>query len=291
MNKKAIFRADDHTYWLGKKQLISVTQLMRKHGLGTDYSKVDSNVLNAKAARGTFIHKEIEEYIKTAEVGFSSELQDFIDETEKLGFGEMFSEIIVNNDLVAGTADLIAHTTNGRVLADIKTSVSLDKRAVAWQLSLYERLSGETFVGLYVFHLGEKSRAVQIERIAAEDIDRLLECERNGEIYQELGLVIANDLAAQVEEAENALAIAVAAQKAAEVTAKALRETLYNAMAAQGIKSWETPSKSMLITIVEPHTKTQVNGAKLKEELPDIFEKYKKISNVKGHLKITIRED
>lgn len=60
----AIFNKENHTYTLDGKILISVTQLMRKHGLAPDYSGVNEVVLQRKAERGTLIHEEIERYIK-----------------------------------------------------------------------------------------------------------------------------------------------------------------------------------------------------------------------------------
>jgi hypothetical protein len=64
------FREDTHEYFLDGRKLISVTQLMRKHGLAPSYDAVPSAVLKAKAERGTLIHKEIEKYIKYGEIGF-----------------------------------------------------------------------------------------------------------------------------------------------------------------------------------------------------------------------------
>ena len=54
------FDAEKHEYFDGEKRLISVTQLLKKHGLAPDYSGVSDSVLNAKAERGTLIHSEIE---------------------------------------------------------------------------------------------------------------------------------------------------------------------------------------------------------------------------------------
>ena len=45
------FDAEKHEYFDGEKRLISVTQLLRKHGLAPDYSGVSDAVLNAKAER------------------------------------------------------------------------------------------------------------------------------------------------------------------------------------------------------------------------------------------------
>lgn len=289
---KAIFRESDHTYWLGNKQLISVTQLLKKHGLSSDYGDVDADVLRAKSARGTQIHKEIEEYIKNGEVGFSRELVDFIDIVEKRGLCEMQSEVIVNNDLVAGTFDLLAKTREGKtILVDNKTTAGADKRAWAWQLSLYEYLRGEPVDELYIFHFSSKKNdEVAIERIAPEEIAQLLECERNGEIYQEPRLAVSTDLLVAAQQAELALKQAEAEKNAAEKIAKEYRQALYEAMGAQNISSWETLDKSMLITRIEPTTKTSIDSVKLKKELPDIASKYVKTSEVKGYVRITLRE-
>ena len=295
-----IFRESDHTYWLGEKQLISVTQLLKKHGLTTDYSGVDAEVLQKAADKGSMVHKEIEDYIKNGEVGFTSELADFIQITEELGLAPKESEVIVpcgdipeseiDNHIVAGKADLIGCIGDSLVLVDIKTTSKPDKKSCAWQLSLYERISGLKFNKLYMFLLGENSQAIPIERIDKEEIDRLLECERNGEIYQEKGLLIEKEIIDLAYKAELALKRAEAEKEAAEARAKEYREMLYKVMGEQGISSWETLDKAMLITRVEPSTKSTIDTARLKKEKPDIAAEYSKTTTVKGYVRITIRE-
>ena len=51
------FDKNKHEYTLDGRPLISVTQLMKKHGLSPDYSAVDPEVLFAAAERGTLIHR------------------------------------------------------------------------------------------------------------------------------------------------------------------------------------------------------------------------------------------
>ena len=297
---KVVFRETDHTYWLGDKQLISVTRLLKKHGLATDYTGISEEVLEKAANKGTLVHKEIENYIKNGEVGFTSELSDFIDITAELGFTAEDSEIIlpageipddkVDDYFYAGTADLIGKIGDGYALADLKTTAKVDKRAYAWQLALYERLCGVKFDKLYIFHLGKNSKAIPIDRISDAAVDRLLECARNGEIYSDPGLVIANELLARAQEAELELKRAEEVKKEAEATAKEYRQKLYEAMQRQNVSSWETADKSMLITCVAPSTKTSIDSTKLKKEMPEIAEKYSKTSTVSGYVKITIRE-
>ena len=291
--ERAIFNKENHTYTLDGKILISVTQLMRKHGLAPDYSGINETVLQRKAERGTLIHEEIERYIKHGELGFTSEQDDFIGFAKELGLKNMRSEQIVNNDLVAGTIDLMAERVAGKatikVLADYKTGTTVDKEAVRWQLSLYERLSGEKFDEFYVFHLCEKSKYIPLEHIPAEEVEKLLECERKGEIYKPRTLMVPSELLAAAEQAERAVMVAEAAKKEAEANANEIRAQLIAAMEAQGIKSFETADKSMLITYVAPSVRQGLDGELLKKEHPELAQKYVKTSTVKASVRITVR--
>ena len=291
--ERAIFNKENHTYTLDGKILISVTQLMRKHGLAPDYSGINETVLQRKAERGTLIHEEIERYIKHGELGFTSEQDDFIGFAKELGLKNMRSEQIVNNDLVAGTIDLMAERVAGKatikVLADYKTGTTVDKEAVRWQLSLYERLSGEKFDEFYVFHLCEKSKYIPLEHIPAEEVEKLLECERKGEIYKPRTLMVPSELLAAAEQAERAVKVAEAAKKEAEANANEIRAQLITAMEAQGIKSFETADKSMLITYVAPSVRQGLDGELLKKEHPELAQKYVKTSTVKASVRITVR--
>ena len=291
--ERAIFHEENHTYTLGDKILISVTQLMRKHGLAPDYTGIDEEVLKRKAERGTLIHKEIERYINDNELGFTSELDDFIKFANELGLVNMYPEQIVNDDLVAGTADLMAERVIDNeyksVLVDYKTGTTVDKEAVCWQLSLYERLSGEKFDEFYAFHLCEKSKCMPLEHIPAEEVEKLLECERKGEIYKPRTLVVPSELLAAAEQAERAVKVAEAAKKEADANAGKIRAQLIAAMEAQGIKSFETADKSMLITYTAPSTRQNLDADRLKEEHPELAKKYVKTSTVKASVRITIR--
>ena len=101
------FNPETHEYFSDGKKLISVTQLMRKHGLAPDYSGVPDSVLVAKAERGTLVHKEIETYIKTGEIGFTEECTEFAAYCSREGIEPTASETIVYNGIAAGTIDLV----------------------------------------------------------------------------------------------------------------------------------------------------------------------------------------
>lgn len=289
------FKEDTHEYFLDGRKLISVTQLMRKHGLAPSYDAVNSEVLRAKAERGTLIHKEIEDYIKTGAIGFTSELEAFINHINNSNTAPLESEFIVNNDIVAGTVDMLAIDLNGKYLCDFKTTATLHKDAVSWQLSIYAELYNLTNPAepitkgkAYHFQPDGTLKVVDIQLKPMAEVERLLECERKGEIYTQ-DLAVSNTALAELAEVESLIKSIEEQKKAAEAQAQELRASLMQAMEANGVTSFE--NERIKITYVAPTTRTSVDSAKLKKELPEIAEKYTKTSNVKASLRITLKED
>ena len=291
------FREDTHEYFLDGRKLISVTQLMRKHGLAPSYDAVPSEVLKAKAERGTLIHKEIEDYIKTGEIGFTTEFCEF---REHLHFNDVSplsviaSEFIVYNDLVAGTVDLLTEDNGELVIADIKTTATLHKEAVSWQLSIYAYLCRQMEGWMprggkaYHFNADGALKVVEIPLKPMAEVERLLECERNGDIYTQ-SLTLSGTALEHLVEVESLIKSIEEQKKAAEAQAQELRASLMQAMIENGVTNFE--NERIKITFVAPTTRTAIDSAKLKKELPEIAEKYTKTSNVKASLRITLKED
>lgn len=288
------FREDTHEYFLDGRKLISVTQLMRKHGLAPSYDAVPSEVLKAKAERGTLIHKEIEDYIKTGAIGFTKELSEFREHIHFNDVTPLASEFIVYNDLVAGTVDLGLLDNGEYVIADIKTTATLHKEAISWQLSIYAYLHGSATGNwvnkgkAYHFSADGALKVVDIPLKPMAEVMSLLDCEKKGEIYKQ-DLAVSNTALAELVEVESLIKSIEEQKKAAEAQAQELRASLMQAMEANGVTSFE--NESIKITYVAPTTRTAIDSAKLKKELPEIAEKYTKTSNVKPSLRITLKED
>ncbi|MDB2086914.1 hypothetical protein [Clostridium paraputrificum] len=68
-----------------------------------------------------------------------------------------------------------------------------------------------------------------------------------------------------------------------------LKENLLNAMEAHGVKKWD--NDVMTVTYTAPTTRTSIDSSKLKKELPDVFSKYSKTSNVKSSIRIKLKGD
>lgn len=288
------FRESDHTYWLGDKQLISVTQLMKKHGLSADYSAVKADVLNAKAERGSLIHKEIEDYVNCAAEGFTDELDAFKALMKEHKITPTESETIVHDDLVAGTVDIIGRDPDGRIIADIKTTSTLNKDALSWQLSIYEYLfqkmhPGAKIAALYGIHLVGTGKLIEVDRKPREELERLFECERNGELFipKSTALTISKSELAYLADVERRISDL---KKQIDVYTKAyddVKEDLKSRMKEQGVKSYE--DDLLKITYTEPYTREGVDAAKLKADKPEIYAAYKKVTNVKDAVKVTLK--
>ena len=67
-----------------------------------------------------------------------------------------------------------------------------------------------------------------------------------------------------------------------------LKADLLAAMEKHNIKKWE--NDVMTVSYTAPTTRTSVDSAKLKKELPDVFEKYSKTSNVKSSVRFKLKE-
>lgn len=284
------FEESTHTYTNEQgRQLISVTQLMRKHGLAPDYSAVPSETLNRAAERGTMIHAEIEKFNKEGEIGFTAELHNFKDYIERTKNKVLKSEFIVNNDIVAGTVDLLLEENREKIIADIKTTSTLHKDAVSWQLSIYAYLSGERIHRGQAFHFDKEGNlnVVDIPLKPIEEVEKLMEAERTSQTFKfELkGIPTASLIA--LEQAERIIEEMEARRKETEEQVRNIKEAIMKAMADNGIKTFE--NDKMKITYVEPSTRVTIDSAKLKKEKPEVAKEYEKTSTTKPSLRITIK--
>ena len=280
------FREETHEYFLDGKKLISVTQLMRKHGLAPSYEGVPSEILKAKAERGTLIHKEIEDFIKNGEIGFTTELAEFIKHITKNNLTPCLSETITHNDIVAGTLDLLF---TDHTIADIKTTATLHKEAISWQLSIYSYLLNKCAERGQAYHFNAEGKlnVVDIPLKPYEEVERLLECERNGELYIQ-SLTGTEAQLAELAEVESLIKQIEERKKEAEAQAVELRAAIMQAMEANGVNTFE--NERIKLTYVAPYIKTAIDTKKLNKELPEIAKKYEKKSDVKASLRITLKE-
>lgn len=286
---KVIFNEETHQYFLGDKELISVTRLLKKHGLAPDYSGVNLDVLNAKAERGSLIHKELEEYVKSGELGFTEELNQFIELCEKENIQPTRSEFIVNNDIIAGTADTFGLINHEFYVGDFKTTSILHKESVAWQLSLYAYLGGLIVNKFLVFHFTKNGlKLVEINPIPIGEIVKLIECERNGLIYEKPTMDLTIVQNRELFDIQMQLQLLDETKKALEEKSKIIKDNILKAMEDNGIKKID--NEYFTITYVEPTKRETIDSKRLKLEQPEIASQYTTVSNINASLRIKIKE-
>lgn len=132
---------DTHTYLVDGVIVPSVTQVL-KVKFGGMYESVAPEVLKKAGERGTAVHKSIEDYctkgidLGTTEVRHFRFLKNYYD----LKPVKNEIPIIVCKDdipVTAGRLDMILDIGGDRAVADIKTTSTLNKEYLAYQLNLY----------------------------------------------------------------------------------------------------------------------------------------------------------
>ena len=292
---KVKFNKKNHTYTLikdnGEKiDLVSVTTLLKKHNITPDYSNVNEEVLKAKAERGSVIHEDLEQYINHKKLGFTNELENFIKACKKQNILPGKSEFMVWNEEIAGTVDVAGIIDGQTFIGDFKTTATLHREAVAWQLSLYAYLMNEKFDKYLCIHFPDENTCniVEIKPIEKEEIERLLECERNCELFQKKTLELDTVSCEKIITIQQELKSLDDRKKELEKSESELKEMLIQKMEETGVKSID--NDYFKITYVAPTTRETIDSARIKKELPEIAEQYVKTSAIKASVRITLKD-
>lgn len=313
-NDSVTFDAITHSYFIGDKEIIGVTSLMKGMGLSPDYSGIDPHVLNHAAARGTAIHKTLESYDNgenvlipitvsdneggTATFDTSEELKAY----KGLYLNVLASEYLVSdNETCASMIDKVIAVSEDEVaLGDIKTTSTLHTEALEWQLSIYAYLfelqnQGVKVRDLYGIHVRDgRAKAVQVRRIPSEEVERLLTAYRNGEDYDgrrkedALSLVLKDEEIADLINGERQIADIEISLKHAQEQVKESKERIYAYMLANGIK--ELHCKSGKYTLRTPTVRKGFDSKRFKKDNPELYGKYATTSEVKGSITFKFNE-
>lgn len=133
------FDPEEHKYWIGKKRLPSVSEILQKVGLSKDYSQIDPFYRD----RGIATHKAIELHLKgildptSLDQAVKPCFEAFLAYSKACPLGKILAlEKPMTNGVFAGTPDLVTE----QALYDWKCSKSHDRVA---------ELQGEAYKTLY----------------------------------------------------------------------------------------------------------------------------------------------
>lgn len=323
-NKKVSFDPFSHTYLCGNKVLMGVTSLMKKHGLSADYGEVNPYTLAAAAKRGSAVHEALENYdngkpVVIQDVIYScidnltgevvnkvvltaDELQANLEAYKKLNLEVVASEFLISdNKTVASSIDKILFTQGDDRrtyvdLGDVKTTSTLHKGALEWQLGIYKYLLEKQCKSVkvrncYGIHVRKgEAKVVPINPVPASKVEALLAAEAEGRLYSEeaataeamfLAPVSDNELA-MLASAEGTLARLDAERKLIEAEAKEIKDRLYAHMIENNIE--ELPVEGGMFKLKRPYQSSRVDSKKLKADYPEVADKVMVVSEVKGSI-------
>lgn len=142
------FVAKTHIYTVYGDEIPSVTTILKKSDVYSDYSHVPEHILMRAAEIGTTVHKSVENHIiygtnlYTDDNSANAYLDGFVMFLRENDFEPIHTEIqLYDPDLwYAGTVDLWCRINGVLYVIDIKTTNKLNKEAIEMQLAAYKNL-------------------------------------------------------------------------------------------------------------------------------------------------------
>lgn len=308
------FEEKGHIYSVnGEIASVSVTELLKKHGLSPDYSGVDKQKLRDAAEKGKEVHKDLENVLNVAAYKPTTEqgkqFKEWVDKNLDCGVGEQMLGFERDGMIIAGTADVmgIAKNRSFVIIGDHKNTTAFHREYVSWQVSLLDyfarKLGSEKINGkilawkgakqFFCFHYDPKTGKMtvyELEKVPDEEIERLLDCEYNNTIYERPALIIDPDLESRYLKAEQEFMSIETQAKTLQDARDALRGEILALMEKQKILSWESKDRQLKVTYVAPQERVSVDSKKLKEKYPQVYTECQKLTKVKAQIRVTIRE-
>lgn len=296
------FDKETHTYKKDDVIYTSVTQLLSKHNLSANYKDIDPTIIKEAAKYGNDIHEQLEHLIK----GTSKDVSQTALNGFKLlgGITLMASEMMVWSelDVLSGTIDIMAYIDNKLTILDIKTTYAFHELSVRWQLSLYAYLYFKQYgtrvdliKSLWYDKKNKKWFLKDLEFISDDNIQRLLECERQGILYTEateyelIDTYYSKQLATTVGKIKQYKEWI----KELEKEQALIEDVIKNGMKEYNIKSFDNEYFKITYTPETVRKKVDYEAIlndKGVEITPQDIEKHTKKTTVKDRLTITLKE-
>lgn len=272
-----------------------ITAMLHRQLFPDMYSGISEDTLNTAAERGKHIHALAEFADEFDLPSDDATVKAYRRTVSDMGWTNEASEYIVTDGKhFASPIDKVYRNAAGDyVLADIKTTYTLNKEYVRWQLSVYaylfELCNPDLEAGaLFAVWLREgKCKAVEVQRIDSAIIASLLQAEIDGKQF-------INPLAPKVSELPAKYQAIEAKMIQYEEQLKELKNQrdavlfgLRKEMERNGVKKWE--SDRIRLTYIEPSVKQTFDTSAFRAEHPDLYERYVKQSPTKPSLRFTIK--
>lgn len=296
-NSGVLFDKESHTYSYDGKKMEGITKMLRKRLFPTEYAGISQEVLDAAAARGTAIHEACEDADNGLPVvtEYLAEVKAYERERDKKEFRHLASEYLVTDKTYfASAVDKVYEVDDATVdLGDVKTTSTLNKEYVSWQLSIYahlfEKQNPDIKVrSLYAIHIRDgKCKIVKVKRRSVEEVEKLM----MDEIFDAPVVIKDTTLPAmpdQYREMQYAIAYKISTIEELEKEIKELKDKLLEEMDPAEVTKWQ--GDMLTFTRKADSSRETFDTKRFKAEHPDLYRQYTMITNTRGSVSITINK-
>jgi hypothetical protein len=304
------FDEELHSYvHLGIKYM-PTTELLQNMGICRGFEGIQwVKAVEDARIRGIAIHKAIHEHAtkhprSEKYEGEHNEVMEFFRDLPWDVIGEYTSEqlLIDKEHKVAGTADFIyKYATDADsstvVMIDVKTAHVVDLWEAAWQLSVYRHMlklavADCAVVMLQVATFSKDSGHIEFhdvsDYIPEDEVVKLLDAYSNGLPYDQGKIVLikeTRDLTLDAYRISEGIKTLKSTLEYRQTALDSVREKLYVALEKNNVKTFDF--QGMRLTRIDATMRKSVDTKRLKEERPEIYDEFTKISEVKPTVRIT----
>lgn len=291
VESQVAFNQEEHTYSLNGIALKGITGMIKSQLFPDMYKDIPQWILDRAAERGTMVHESIELF----DAGFEPkdttlELESYKRIKRENELTTLANEYIVTDrEHFASAIDLVLCKGDDVILADIKTTYTLDKEYVRWQLSIYAYLfelqNPELKVSkLYALWLrDDKSEFAEVKRVESDTIKDLLQCEVEGRKFN-TPAGKADSMPSEIKQAEKVVYTLIQQIKELEAQKKELSKGLLKLMQDNDVKTYK--GEHITLSRKAASAREDIDKKKLKDEYPEAYAACMKITNISESLQI-----
>lgn len=291
IDSQVVFNQEYHTYSLNGITLNGITGLIKSQLFPNLYKDIPQYILDKAAERGTMVHESIELFDAGFEPKVSTpELENYKRIKQENKLTTITNEYIVTDkEHFASAIDLVLCKGEDIILADIKTTYTLDKEYVRWQLSIYAYLFELQNPDLKVSKLyalwlrDDKSEFAEVKRVEIDTIKGLLQCEIDGRKFNAPANK-ADNMPSEIKQAEKAIYHLITQIKELDAQKKELSKGLLKLMQDNDVKSYK--GKYVTLSRKAASTREDIDKKKLKDEFPEIYAACLKTTKINETLQI-----
>jgi hypothetical protein len=183
-----VFDEEPHTYTVGGKRFVSVTQAIRTAGFGPDFSAVPLELMEYAQDRGRLVHMACQYYndgdldLGTVDEKIRGYVEAYIDFrlhcSMKVSYVEKRLAWVALG--LAGTPDMVCFINGRRAVVDLKTSQNLGKDAglqtAGYQILHELNFPNQMIYGRYGLRLGKDGKFKLIPHERETDLMAFRDC-------------------------------------------------------------------------------------------------------------------